>query len=278
MDVAGKNVIISGAARGIGREIAMQMAAGGANVLLNTRNAETLAALAADVKGVAKGKVESYLADVGDREAVEAMYDHMMETLGGVDVVVNNAAIAYRKPFLLFDDEWWNEMMRVNLNSVYYMSHRASIEMVKRGAKGSIVNFSSVGAKQAHRNMLAYDTAKGGTEAFTRALALELAPWEIRVNAISPASILGFYVKPMEPGTATKKDPRDFVTPIPRQGTPKDVANLVQFLASDASSYITGQVIAIDGGLSVQARPFHFAPLDLTPQNIDMQQLGKKKG
>ena len=92
--------------------------------------------------------------------------------------------------------------------------------------------------------------------------------WEIRVNAISPASIIGFYVKEMDPGIAAKKDPGDFLTPLPRQGTPEDVANLAVFLASNESAYITGQVIPIDGGMSVQARHYPASKVAITPQNI----------
>jgi len=269
MIVTGKNVLVTGAARGIGRQIAMQMAAGGANVLVNTRNEETLAQLYSDVKKIAKGKVAHYLADVSDKNQVEKMFDHMISEFDGVDVVVNNAAIGPGKAFLLFDEEWWDNILRINLYSVFYTSHRAVKEMIKRKSKGSIINFSSIGATKAHRQMVAYDTSKGGIEAFTRALAVEMAPWEIRVNAISPASILGFFVREMDPIIAAKKDPADFQTPIPRQGTPEDVANIVQFLASDASSYITGQIIAVDGGLGVQARPFSNSRLDITPQNIE---------
>lgn len=268
MNVTGKNAVVTGAARGIGRAIAMQLAAGGANVLVNTRNTETLAQVKADVESVAKGKVASYLADVGSCGEVEAMFDHMTEAFGGVDIVVNNAAIGPHKPFLQFDNEWWDEILRINLNSVFYTSRRAVKEMIKCKSHGSIINFSSIGATKSHRGMVAYDTSKGGIEAFTRALAVEVAPWEIRVNAISPASILGFFVKEMDPEITAKKDPKDFQTPIPRQGTAEDVANLTQFLASDASSYITGQIIAIDGGLGIQARPFNNSPLEITPQNI----------
>ena len=268
MDVAGKNVLVTGAARGIGRQIAMQMAQSGANVLVNTRNADTLAEVKADVEAVAKGKVAAFLADVGEREQVEAMFDCMIEEFGGVDVLVNNAAIGPSKAFLLYDDEWWENTLRINLDSVFYASRRAVKEMIKRGSKGSIINFSSIGATKSHRQMLAYDTSKGGVEAFTRALAVEMGPWEIRVNAISPASIVGFFVREIDPEVAARKNPNDFQNPIPRQGTPEDVANLTQFLASDASSFITGQIIAIDGGLGIQARPFVTAPLHITPQNI----------
>jgi len=269
MDMKGKSVIITGAGRGIGRAVALDMARAGASVFVNALDQESLDGVLDEVRRESTGgKCAGYVCDVGSRENVERMYDHMVAELGGVDVVVNNAAICYAKPFLQYDDEWWDENVRVNLSSVYYMCHRGVREMIKRGSKGSIINLSSIGATRAHRNVVAYDACKGAVEALTRALALETAPWEIRVNAISPASILGFYVPEMDPEKAARKDPNDFQTPLPRQGTPGDVANLVRFLASDASGYITGQVISIDGGLGIQSRPHQLSPLIITPQNI----------
>jgi NAD(P)-dependent dehydrogenase (short-subunit alcohol dehydrogenase family) len=140
--------------------------------------------------------------------------------------------------------------------------------MVKGGHQGSVINFSSIGAQKPHRQMLAYDTAKGGVEAMTKAFALEFAPWFIRFNAVSPASILGYFVKEMPAEVLEAKRQEDFATPIPRQGTPEDCADLVLFLASPESSYITGQVINIDGGLSSQARPPIISALKITPATI----------
>ncbi len=268
MNVSGKNVLVTGAARGIGRGVAMQMAANGANVLVNTRNEATLAKVLEDVKAVAKGKVTSFLADVGYKVQVEAMFDHMVAEFGGVDVVVNNAAIGYGRPFLLADEEWWNEVIRVNLSSVFFTCRRAVKEMIKRGSKGSIINLSSIGATKSHRQIVAYDASKGGVDAFTKALAVEMGPWDIRVNAISPAVIVGNPALMLDPEIVAKKDPNDFHTPILRQGTPEDIANLVQFLASDASSFITGQSISVDGGLGIQARPHQLSPLEITPRNL----------
>ena len=266
--VEGRSALVTGAARGIGREIAMTLAQNGADVLVNTRNQETLEAVYQDVKRVAKGKVAKFQADVGNEDEVNAMFDHMIAEFGKVNILVNNAAIGKNKPILEYTTDFFDEHMRINLYSVYFTSLRAAKEMIKRGEKGSIVNFSSIGAKQSHRQMMVYDTTKGAVEAMTKAMALEFAPWDITVNAISPASILGFFVKEMDPEKIKRREQQDFATPIPRQGTPKDVADLTLFLASEESSYITGQIIAIDGGLSAQARPPIISPLQITPQNI----------
>jgi 3-oxoacyl-[acyl-carrier protein] reductase len=246
----------------------MILAENGADVLVNTRNEETLEAVYQDVKKVATGKVAKYLADVGYEDQVNAMFDHAIAEFGKVNILINNAAVNKNRPVLEYTSDFFEENLRVNLYAVFYTSTRAAREMVKRGVKGSIVNFSSIGARQPHRQMLAYDTAKGAIESMTKAMALELAPFDITVNAISPASIVGNFVRQMDPEIQKRRDPRDFVTPITRQGTPEDVANLVLFLSSEESSFITGQVVAIDGGLSAQARPAMIAPVEITPLNI----------
>ena len=268
MRLEGRSAIVTGAARGIGRAIAMTLAENGADVLVNTRNEQTLEAVYQDVKKVAKGKVAKFLADVGYEDQVDAMFDHAIAEFGKVNILVNNAAVIDRRPVLTYTSEFFDDNIRVNLYSVYFTSIRAVREMIKRGEKGSIVNFSSIGAKQPHRQSLAYDTAKGAIESLTKALALEVAPWDITVNAISPASILGNNVGELGSDIAVRRNPRDFITPMTRQGTPQDVADLTLFLASAESSYITGQVIPIDGGLSIQARPASIAELEITPLNI----------
>ena len=267
--VKGRAAIVTGAARGIGRAVAMKLAEEGADVLVNTRDPKTLDAVYEDVKRVAKGgKVAKFLADVRYEDQVEAMFDHAMAEFGKVNIVVNNAAVSNPRPALQYTSDFWEENLRINLYSVYYTCTRAAREMVKAGEKGSLINFSSIGATQPHRQLLAYDSSKGAIDSLTRALALELAPFDITVNAIAPASILGFCVAPMDPEKAAARDPKDFATPITRQGTPEDVAELALFLASEESSYITGQIIPIDGGLSVQARPACIAPLEITPMNV----------
>lgn len=272
--VSGRSAIVTGAARGIGRAIAMRLAEEGADVLVNTRDPKTLEAVYQEVKKVAKGgKVAKYLADVSYEDQVEAMFDHAIAEFGKVNIVVNNAAVTNPRPALQYTSDFWEENLRINLFSVYYTCTRAAREMVKAGEKGSLINFSSVGAKQPHRQLLAYDSSKGAIETLTRALALELAPFDITVNAIAPASILGFCVPKMDPEKAAARDPKDFATPITRQGTPEDVADLALFLASPESSYITGQIIAIDGGLSVQARPALIAPLEITPLNLSEKEI-----
>ena len=142
-----------------------------------------------------------------------------------------------------------------NFASVYRASMRAVRLMVEKRS-GTIINFSSIGATKAHRRMVAHDACKGGVEAFTRALAVELGPWNIRVNAISPASVQGVAVERPDEETIARADPSDFATPLVRIGVPDDVSGAAVFLASEDSSFTTGQVLAVDGGLGIQSRPY----------------------
>ncbi len=185
--------------------------------------------------------------------------DCIQRILGGanrIDVLVNNAAVTNAaRHFLLGDDAWWDRVIANNLGSTYRCSARVVPSMVAVG-EGCIINLSSGGATKAHRANAAYDASKGGIEALTRAMALDLAPYGIRVNAVVPGII--------ENDRLTEKEIRlrAEVVPLGRMGDPREVAALAAYLASDDASYITGQAIAVDGGLLVQQRS---ASVDLVP-------------
>jgi NAD(P)-dependent dehydrogenase (short-subunit alcohol dehydrogenase family) len=264
----GKSAIVTGASRGIGRAIATIFAQQGANVLVNGRKEEELYATCVAISTTASGKVVPFIGDLGYKEQVDAMFDFALQEFGRLDVLVNNAAVAWSKHFLDYTEEWWDQIMQNNLKSVYLASHRAAQHMVTN-RQGSIISLSSIGATKAHRESVAYDASKGAIDAFTRALALDLGPWNIRVNAISPAVIVGDHVRKLPDDVLSKGDPADFITPLSRQGTAEDVANLALFLASEQSSFITGQVIAIDGGLGIQARAYHDSPFAIPPRERD---------
>ena len=259
MKLNGKVAIVTGASRGIGRGIAQRLAAEGARVALTARGADALRA-AADTIQSAGGTALAIPGDAGVRADVEAMFQTVLDAWAGVDIVVNNAAWASPTAHILeMDEEHWDTVIRSNLKSVYLHCHRAANIMVDRGTRGSIVNISSFAAARAHRYMAAYDATKGGMEAMTRTMAIDLAPFGIRLNVVGPGAI---HTEEYEPQGEEAKRRRGQTVPLGRVGYPEDVAGAVAFLASDDASYITGQVLYVDGGMLAQLRsPQVDAPL-----------------
>src|SRR6266852_1251676 len=189
MRLDGKVAIVTGASRGIGKGIAQRLAQEGARVALTARGADALRAAARGIEE-SGGSVLAIPGDAGDTADVEAMFNQVLDTWGGVDVLVNNAAWASPQAhFLEMDETHWDTVIRTNLKSVYLHCHRAANIMVDQGTRGSIVNISSFAAARAHRYMAAYDATKGGMEAGTRTMAIDLAPFGIRVNVIGPGAI-----------------------------------------------------------------------------------------
>jgi 3-oxoacyl-[acyl-carrier protein] reductase len=251
VNLNGKVAIVTGASRGIGRGIAQRLASEGARVVLTARGAEALRAAAEGITS-GGGTALAIPGDAGARSDVEAMFHTVLETWGGVDIVVNNAAWASPQAHILeMDEEHWDTVIRSNLKSVYLHCHRAANIMVDRGTRGSIVNISSFAAARAHRYMAAYDATKGGMEAMTRTMAIDLAPFGIRVNVVGPGAI---HTEEYEPQGEEAKRRRGATVPLGRVGYPEDVAGAVAFLASDDASYITGQVLYVDGGMLAQLR------------------------
>ncbi len=258
----GKVAVVTGAGRGIGKAIARRFLAQGALVVLNDREPAYACDLSREIDAGSRERLLVVTGDISRRDPVEAMYAAATERFGGVDVLVNNAAwVTCRRHFLDYDEAFWDEVVRNNLKSVYLNCRKAADIMVGRGG-GSIVNLSSIGASRAHREMVAYDACKGAIEAMTRALAVELAPWGIRVNAVSPAAIVGVPTAPPPAEALASGDPRGFVTPLLRRGEPEDVTGAVLYFATADSAFVTGQCVAVDGGLAAQARPY---AMDVAP-------------
>jgi 3-oxoacyl-[acyl-carrier protein] reductase len=208
----------------------------------------------------AGGTVLAVPGDAGLKADVEATFARVLDTWGTVDVLVNNAAWASPHAHILeMDEEHWDTVIRINLKSIYLHCHRAAQIMVDQGVHGSIVNISSFAAARSHRNMAAYDATKGGMESMSRTMALDLAPFGIRVNVVRPGAIQteGFEAQGSEVAAR-----RGQTVPLGRIGYPEDVAGAVLFLVSDDASYVTGQVLAVDGGVLAQLRsPQVDAPL-----------------
>jgi 3-oxoacyl-[acyl-carrier protein] reductase len=242
-----KVVIVTGAGSGIGRAIALRFAREGAHVIVNDVNADSAESTARMII-TEGGSALAVISDVSDKSQVDRLFDMTLERFGTVDVLVNNASlINVERHFLEFDEGWWDRILSVNLKSVFLCSFRAAHIMARR-QQGVIINMSSGGASHAHRGMDAYDAAKGGVEALTRAMALDLAPYGIRVNALIPGSI---DTQGMSPEI---KRERGLTVPLGRVGEPEELAGPALFLASEDASYITGHLIAVDGGLLSQQR------------------------
>jgi NAD(P)-dependent dehydrogenase (short-subunit alcohol dehydrogenase family) len=247
----GKVAIVTGASRGIGRGIAQRLASEGARVVLTARGADALREVAQSIES-AGGTALAIAGDAGVKSDVEAMFARVLDSWGSVDIVVNNAAWASPQAHILeMDEEHWDTVIRSNLKSVYLHCHGAANIMVDRGTRGSIVNISSFAAARAHRYMAAYDATKGGMEAMTRTMAIDLAPFGIRLNVVGPGAI---HTEEYEPQGEEAKRRRGQTVPLGRVGYPEDVAGAVAFLASDDASYITGQVLYVDGGMLAQLR------------------------
>lgn len=241
----GRVAIVTGGGGGLGEGVCANLAAAGAAVAVVDVTLAKAEARAAEVRA-AGGTAVAVEADVADRASIEAMARTVVAELGGIDVLVNNAAIYPRRPWTEITEEEWDSVLATNLKG-YFLCARACVpSMVERGG-GRIVNLSSVTIYGGWSHLLAYVSSKGGVVSFTRALARELGPEGVGVNAVAPGAF---------PTDAEKihPDPEGYEAfvlgsqAIKRRGTPDDIGNLVVFLASDASSFITGQVVAIDGG------------------------------
>jgi len=249
---AGKEVLVTGAGHGIGRAVAERFGAEGARVVLNDLD-EARAAEAACAIG---GEAMAIAADVSSKQQVDRMFDAALARFGSLDVLVNNAGnIHAARHFLEGDEQWWDKLLGVNLKGAFLCSHRAAHFMVRQGS-GVIINMSSGGATRAHRGNVAYDASKGGIEAMTRAMALDLAPYGVRVNAIVPGLILTYDLSPEDAVERGK------VVPMGRLGLPEDLAGPTVFLATEDARYITGACLVVDGGVLVQQRS---TPVDTFP-------------
>lgn len=261
MRLKDKVAIVTGSSRGIGKATALRLAAEGARVVVHGKtDGGRLAPIVDAIKRDGHEAI-AVAADVGDEAAVDRLFQETLKAFGTVDVLVNNAAWSDPKAHVLeMDVKFWDEVIRSNLRSVFLCTNRAAKLMVEQKKTGSIVNVTSFGAARAHRNMAAYDSSKGGLEAFTRAAALDLGPFGIRVNAVGPGAIMTEQFAEQSP---EKRKERGAVVPLlARGGDPDEVARVIAFMASEDARYVTGQVLYVDGGMLAQLRsPQVDAPL-----------------
>jgi NAD(P)-dependent dehydrogenase (short-subunit alcohol dehydrogenase family) len=249
-DLSGKTAIVTGGSRGLGLEIAEGLAEAGANVAITGRRRQWLDPAEASLRG--RGfEVLSIEADVADPAGVRDTVDRTAQHFGGVDILINNAGIGWGAPSLEYPLERWEQTLQINLTGVWLMSQAVAPIMIERGG-GKIVNISSIlgqlGIDPEIQDSVAYHAAKGGVDALTRELAVIWARHNIIVNAVAP----GYFPTRMTQHQYSVAEAKmNALSPFNRTGQPGELKGAVLFLASRAADYITGQVLNVDGGVSI---------------------------
>ena len=247
MDFNGKVALVTGATRGLGRAIADKLAAGGASLII-TATSNAIENVAAELKEKYNVQVESFYGDISQEETVKALFKLIEEKFEKLDICVNNAGITKDGLSMRMSAEDFDRVLTVNLRSTFLVSKEASMMMMK-ARYGKIVNMSSIVGLQGNVGQANYAASKAGIIGLTKSMAVELAKRNVTVNAVAP----GFIDSDMTRAVADKA--RDeFMSRIPmcRAGVPEEIADAVAFFASDASRYITGQVLVVDGGMMLR--------------------------
>jgi 3-oxoacyl-[acyl-carrier protein] reductase len=244
MKFEGKVALVTGAARGIGKAIALKLAQEGADVVVTDVDLEGAQRVAQEIEGLGY-KAKAIQADVSQREAVQRLVSKAVSVFGQIDILVNNAGIIRRGTFLEHDPQDWEKVLSVNLGGTFNCAKEVVPLMVKQGG-GKIINISSVVGKMGDiASAPSYGTSKGAINTFTKSLARELAPYGINVNAVAPHAIETDMSREW-----SEEKRRQIVEAIPlkRLGKSEEVAEVVAFLASDGAGFITGQILDVNGG------------------------------
>ncbi|MEK7503871.1 MAG: SDR family NAD(P)-dependent oxidoreductase [Patescibacteria group bacterium] len=247
-DLKNKVAIVTGARRGMGRAHALALARAGAKVVVSDIFLEECEIVVQEIKK-AKGEAIAIKCDVSKKEEVDAMIQATVKEWGKLDILINNAGIAQFSPFLEMTEADWDKTININLKGYFLCAQAAAKEMVKQKS-GAIVNIASVAMGQigvGFPSLTHYCASKGGIVGMSEAMAIELAPYNIRVNVVSPGAIDTPMIDQVKQDKASMEGILGRV-PLHRVGRPEEVANAVVFLASDESSYMTGSVVVVDGG------------------------------
>jgi NAD(P)-dependent dehydrogenase (short-subunit alcohol dehydrogenase family) len=252
-DLDGKVAIVTGGGKGIGRAIALGLAQAGARVVVASRTPAELEAVAEEIKqggGQAlrprSGQALAVVTDVAVNEQIENLVETTMAQLGRIDILVNNAARSFLRPLLELREDGWDKVFDTNCKAVFLLSRAVARLMIEQGG-GRIINVTTVGAERGGRNMAAYHASKAALKMLTMCMAAEWAQYNINVNAVGPGVTRTHFSQPLwgNPDLAER-----IVSAIPkgRIAEPEEIVGAVLFLASDASNFITGQTIYVDGG------------------------------
>lgn len=240
-----KTAIVTGASSGIGKGIAKDFAEEGANVVVSDVDVESGEKVVGEIED-SGGSAIFVKTDVSDEEDVDELVEKTLSEYSKIDILVNNAGVYIQKPITEMETDEWDKVIDVNLKGVFLMTRRVAQEMVEN-EEGKIINVSSIAGEVGYPNSSAYSATKGGTIAMTRALALELSPKGINVNAVAP----GVIKTAMTDDLLSDEDVKGQMlanTPIGRLGEPEDIASAVTYLASEDADFVTGETLFVDGG------------------------------
>ena len=255
-DLTGKTALVTGGSRGIGRGIAVAMAEHGADVGIVYRTAsEEANSVAAQIRQLGRS-AWVYQQDLAETDELHALADHAWQDLGKIDVLVNNAGLAYLELFNQITIEQWRRVMAVNIDAMFFLTQRVAERMIASGIEGRVINVSSVNGLVAEAGLAHYNASKGAVEMLTRSLAIELGPHGITVNSICPGVIETEIGEDF--GIDMEQFNKTYRQHIPlkgRFGTVEDCAGIVVFLAARAAAYITGQHVVNDGGIMCEQVP-----------------------